>query len=95
MDPYVGEVRSFAFGVVPSGWLPCDGRLLPIKGNVALYSILGTQYGGDGQTSFALPDLRGTAAAGSQPGAAGGGSVGYLVTSFCIAVTGVFPTRGS
>lgn len=58
-EPYVGEIRLFSFGRVPRGWALCDGRVLPINTNQALYSILGTTYGGDGRTTFALPDLRG------------------------------------
>ncbi|MDE2463522.1 MAG: tail fiber protein [Alphaproteobacteria bacterium] len=60
MDPFVGEIRLFAFTtVVPRGWYPCDGRTLPINTNQALYSLLGTRYGGNGTTNFMLPDLRG------------------------------------
>ncbi len=58
-EPYVGEIRLFSFGRIPRGWALCDGRVLPINTNQALYSILGTTYGGDGRTTFALPDLRG------------------------------------
>lgn len=62
MDPFVGEIRLFAFtNVVPQGWYPCDGRTLPINQNQALYALLGKQYGGDGITNFMLPDLRGRA----------------------------------
>jgi microcystin-dependent protein len=57
--PYLGEIRLFAFGFPPRGWLPCDGRLLSINVNQALFSLLGFAYGGDGRTTFALPDLRG------------------------------------
>lgn len=59
MDPFVGEIRAFAFGVVPRGWHLCDGALLSIQQNAALYSLLGVAYGGDGKTTFKLPDLRG------------------------------------
>jgi len=59
MDPFVGEIRAFAFGVVPRGWHLCDGALLSIQQNAALFSLLGIAYGGDGQTNFKLPDLRG------------------------------------
>ncbi|GAA2616487.1 tail fiber protein [Dactylosporangium fulvum] len=58
-EPYVGEIRMMAFGFPPRHWALCDGQLLPITQNVALFSILGTTYGGNGQTTFALPDLRG------------------------------------
>ena len=58
-DFYVGQVCFFAFPRPPMGWLPCDGRLLPITQYQALFSLIGTMYGGDGRTNFALPDLRG------------------------------------
>ncbi|MGE5396790.1 MAG: phage tail protein [Chitinophagales bacterium] len=58
-DPFLGEIRSFAFGIVPTGWYLCDGTLLQISQYSALFSILGTTYGGNGTTTFALPDLRG------------------------------------
>ena len=53
----LGEIRWFAFNFAPRGWRLCDGQLLPINGNAALFSLLGTTYGGDGQTTFAVPDL--------------------------------------
>ncbi|MBB6634697.1 phage tail protein [Cohnella thailandensis] len=58
-EPYIGEVRIFAFDRVPNGWLPCKGQMLPIATHGALYSILGTTYGGDGRSTFSLPDLQG------------------------------------
>lgn len=58
-DAYVGEIRLFPFNWAPNGWLPCDGRSLPIQGNQALASLLGNQFGGDGTNTFNLPDLRG------------------------------------
>ncbi|MCX6950885.1 MAG: tail fiber protein [Verrucomicrobia bacterium] len=61
-EPFLGEIRLFAFSLIPRGWTPCNGQLLPIATNQALFSILGTYYGGDGITTFALPDLRGRAA---------------------------------
>ncbi|NBQ67897.1 MAG: phage tail protein [Nitrosomonadaceae bacterium] len=60
-DPFLGEIRPFGFGFPPKGWASCDGQLLPIAQNAALFSLLGTMYGGDGRTTFALPDLRGRA----------------------------------
>ena len=57
--PFLGEIRMFAFGFPPRGWALCNGQFLPINQNQALFSILGTTYGGNGQTTFALPDLRG------------------------------------
>ncbi len=58
-EPYVGEIRMLGFGRVPNGWFACDGSLVPIDQYQALYTLLGTTYGGDGQTTFAVPDLRG------------------------------------
>jgi len=58
-EPFLAEVSTFGFNFAPRGWALCDGQLLPINQNQALFSILGTTYGGDGRTSFALPDLRG------------------------------------
>ena len=57
-DPFVAEIRMFGFNFPPRGWATCDGQILPISQNTALFSILGTTYGGDGMTTFALPDLR-------------------------------------
>lgn len=58
-QPYVGEIRMFAGNFAPAGWEFCDGRLLPISENEVLFQLIGTTYGGDGQSTFALPDLRG------------------------------------
>ncbi|MDP9118556.1 MAG: tail fiber protein [Actinomycetota bacterium] len=58
-EPFLGELRLFGFNFAPLGWAFCSGQLLPIDQNTALFSLLGTQYGGNGQTTFALPDLRG------------------------------------
>ena len=60
-DPFLGEIRMFAGTFAPRGWALCDGQLLQISQNSALFSLLGTTYGGDGRTTFALPDLRGRA----------------------------------
>lgn len=62
-EPYLSEIRLMSFDFAPSGWALCNGQILPISQNQALFSLLGTTYGGDGQTSFALPDLRGRAPA--------------------------------
>lgn len=59
MDPFVGEIRLFAGNFAPQNWAFCNGQLLPISQNTALYSLLGTQYGGDGKVNFALPNLQG------------------------------------
>src|SRR5215217_2358507 len=61
MDPFVAEIRIFPFNFAPKGWAFCDGQLLPISQNTALFSLLGTTYGGDGKSTFALPDLQGDA----------------------------------
>lgn len=58
-EPFLAEVRIVGFNFAPRGWALCDGQILPINQNQSLYSLLGTTYGGDGRTSFALPDLRG------------------------------------
>ena len=58
-EPYLAEIRIMSFGFAPKGWALCNGQLLPINQNQALFSLLGTTYGGNGQTTFALPDLRG------------------------------------
>jgi microcystin-dependent protein len=60
-EPFLAEVRMVGFNFAPRGWALCDGQILPINQNQSLYSLLGTTYGGDGRTSFALPDLRGRA----------------------------------
>jgi microcystin-dependent protein len=60
-DPFVAEIRPFAFNFAPTGWAQCDGQLLPISQNTALFSLLGTFYGGDGKSTFALPNLQGSA----------------------------------
>ncbi|HEV2500195.1 MAG TPA: tail fiber protein [Terriglobia bacterium] len=76
--PFVGEIRVFGFNYAPQGWALCNGQLLPIAQNQALFSLLGTTYGGDGRTNFALPDLRGrtgihvSPSAGYSQGQAGG-----------------------
>ncbi|MEM7132602.1 MAG: tail fiber protein [Chloroflexota bacterium] len=77
MDPYLGQIQAFAFNYAPRGWAECNGQLLPIEQNQALYSLLGTRYGGDGRTTFALPNLQG-----SDPN-----------VNVCIAVDGIFPSR--
>lgn len=75
-EPFIGEIRLFGFGFQPNGWEPCNGQLLAIRQNQALFAVLGTSYGGDGATTFALPNLVGRVAvhppAGGQLGVAGG-----------------------
>src|SRR5262250_2187168 len=58
-QPYVGEIRMFAGNFAPAGWMFCEGQLLPISEYETLFNLIGTTYGGDGQSTFALPDLRG------------------------------------
>lgn len=65
MDPWLGEIRPFAFGFAPRGWRACDGAMLQVRDNTALFSLLGTAFGGDGRQTFALPDLRGRAIVGA------------------------------
>lgn len=63
-DPFVAEIRIFAGNFAPTGWATCDGQLLPISQNTALFSLVGTFYGGDGKSTFALPDMQGNVAVG-------------------------------
>ena len=58
MEPFLGQIQAFGFNFAPRGWAHCNGQLLPISQNEALFSLLGTTYGGDGRTTFGLPDLR-------------------------------------
>jgi len=80
MEPFIGQITLFGFNFAPRGWAPCQGQVLPISQNQALFALLGTNFGGDGRTTFALPDLRG-----KEPVSA---------TQYCIALQGVFPSRG-
>src|SRR3954454_4565451 len=68
MDPFVPEIRVFRSPFAPRGWALCNGQLLPISQNTALFSLLGTMYGGDGKSTFALPDLQGSAGVGFDQG---------------------------
>jgi microcystin-dependent protein len=79
-NAFIGEVRAMPYEFVPQGWAPCQGQLLQPSSNPALFSLLGTTYGGDGKTTFALPTLPPLQ-----------GKEGTL--QYCIAVTGVFPPR--
>lgn len=81
MEPLLGEIRLLPFNFAPRGWAACNGAVLPISQNQALFSLLGTNFGGDGRTNFALPDLRS-----KSPFPAG-------VIGYCIATQGVFPSR--
>jgi microcystin-dependent protein len=110
---YVGEIRIFPWGAIPPGWLPCDGRVASLEagstsqGYEQLFSVIGDAFGGDGQTSFALPDLSGKVPVGAAPGFPWGGEGGesthqrggsgmpaYMALSFCIACEGDLPPRG-
>ena len=68
MDPFIGELRQFGFNFAPNGWALCQGQLLSISQNAALFSILGTQYGGNGTSNFGLPNLQGTVPIGQGSG---------------------------
>ncbi len=108
-EPFIGEIRMVGFNFAPRGWASCDGQLLPISQNQALFALLGTTYGGDGRTTFALPDLRSRVPmhAGQGPGLPdrrlgergtvgggdGPGGTPYLVVNFVIALVGLFPSR--
>jgi len=82
---FLGEVRTFGFNFCPRGWAPADGRLLPVSQYTALFSLLGTQYGGDGRTTVGLPDLRGTIHDKRQP---------FATLNVCIATfEAIFPSR--
>jgi microcystin-dependent protein len=85
MDAYMGEIRLVGFSFVPRGWLACDGSLLSINTNSALFSLIGTAYGGDGKTTFALPDLRGRVAVDSDnaayPVGTAGGEAAHALTT--------------
>jgi microcystin-dependent protein len=69
MDPFVAEIRIFTGNFAPTGWALCNGQLMPISQNTALFSLLGTFYGGDGKSTFALPNLQGSAPLGAGQGA--------------------------
>ena len=77
MEPYIGQLALFAFNRVPRGWAPCDGKVLSIPQNQYLFALIGTQFGGDGASTFALPTIPGP-----MPG-----------LQYCIAVTGTFPSE--
>ena len=68
MEPFLGQIQAFGFNFAPRGWAQCNGQLLSISANTALFSLLGTIYGGDGRTTFALPDLRGRSIVGDGTG---------------------------
>lgn len=79
MEPLLGQIELFPYNFAPKGWLACAGQVLPINQNQALFALLGTNFGGDGITNFALPNLQGKA------------PVANL--QYCIATVGIFPSR--
>jgi len=106
LEGVLGEIRMFAMDEIPDNWLPCDGRILNIRDNPALFSLLGEMYGGDARTTFGIPDLRARVPIsvsyereqGSRPAAASakGNSADqpFLALNFCICATyGWFPPR--
>lgn len=83
-EPFVGEIRLFSFGVIPKGWAACNGQILQISQNQALFTILSNRFGGDGRTTFALPDLRGRTPlniSGDYPIATIGGEAAHMLTN--------------
>jgi len=88
-EPFLAEVKLFSFNFPPKGWALCNGQLLPINQNQALFALLGTMYGGNGQTNFALPNLNGTNSISNSAQPWGKNSGGY----YCIALQGVFPSQ--
>jgi len=84
MEPYIAEIRIFAFNQIPRGWAPCNGSLLAINQNAALFSLIGTQFGGNGTTNFALPDLRGRVPMGAGPSNMQGAPGGTTTTTLNI-----------
>jgi microcystin-dependent protein len=106
-DAMIGEIRIFAGDFAPRGYALCHGQLLPIQANRALFDIIGTTYGGDGKTSFALPDLRGRTVVGASPAvprgargtgqvpkkAAAGAEAPRLAINYIICIQGIFPAR--
>jgi microcystin-dependent protein len=91
LEPFLAEIRIFSFGYAPAGWTECDGRLLPVDAHQPLFSILGWRFGGDGITSFALPNMHRAApvAGRTEPECASA----RLNLTFGIAFTGLYPTR--
>jgi microcystin-dependent protein len=82
-EPFLGEIRTFGFEFAPKGWAKCEGQLLPINQNQALFALIGTIYGGDGRVTFALPDLRGRVAIGetdAHPQGETGGEEAHALT---------------
>jgi microcystin-dependent protein len=81
VEPFIAEIRTFGFNFCPQGWAPLNGQLIPIAQNTALFSLIGTYYGGNGMTNFALPTAKPIFTA-----------TGFPFTQ-CIALVGIFPSR--
>lgn len=79
MEPFIGQIQAFPYNFAPKGWAACTGQTLPINQNQALFALIGTTFGGDGRTTFALPNLQGKEPC---PG-----------LQYCIAMIGIFPSR--
>jgi microcystin-dependent protein len=86
-EPYLSEICLFSFNFAPQGWATCSGQLLPINQNQALFSLLGTTFGGNGQTTFALPDLRGQVPVGFRNDGAPGYELGATGGSESVSIT--------
>ena len=107
MNPYIGEIRIFPYNFVPTGWMACDGQTMQIAENTPLFALLGTMFGGDGETTYCLPDFRDRAPVHRSQdnllGQTGGGEMAQagpdftitptLTATICIAIDGVFPQR--
>jgi microcystin-dependent protein len=93
MDEYLGIIKLFAGNFAPRGWAYCDGRLMSIAQNSALFSILGTSYGGDGMTTFALPDMRVRDSSNPLGGTNWVGIEGMPQMGYIICLEGIFPSR--
>ncbi len=103
-DPFIGELMVFAGNFCPRGWAEANGQLLSISQNSALFSLLGTNFGGDGRTTFGLPNLTGKTPIGSDGSSVGkaagsleygdnGSEHGTLTMMHCIALVGIYPSR--
>lgn len=92
-EPYVGQICLFPFNFAPRGWALCEGQLLPISQNTALFSLLGTTYGGNGRSNFALPDMRSNRMSDYFGGARAHKGYEALPLRYFIALQGIFPAR--
>lgn len=88
-DQFMAEVRALPYPFCPKDWAPAEGQIMPINGNTALFSLLGNRYGGDGRTTFALPDLRGAALVSKDEH----NRRPVEKITWCIAIKGVYPMR--